>query len=99
MVLLHTADWHIGQNFYGYDRYEEHRHFFAWLADTLVAQRADVLLVTGDVFDGPNPPAKAQHLYYAFLREVGNRLPNLQVIITAGNHDSAARLEAPAPLL
>lgn len=99
MVLIHTADWHIGQNFYGYDRYEEHRHFFAWLADTLVAQRADVLLVTGDVFDGPNPPAKAQHLYYAFLREVGNRLPNLQVIITAGNHDSAARLEAPAPLL
>lgn len=99
MILIHTADWHIGQNFYGYDRYGEHRHFFGWLADTLVAQRADVLLVTGDVFDGPNPPAKAQHLYYAFLREIGRRLPNLQVVITAGNHDSAARLEAPAPLL
>lgn len=99
MILIHTADWHIGQNFYGYDRYEEHRHFLDWLENTLVEKRADVLLVTGDVFDGPNPPARAQQLYYAFLRRIADRLPGLQVVVTAGNHDSAARLEAPNPLL
>lgn len=99
MILIHTADWHIGQNFYGYDRYGEHRHFLDWLENTLVEKRADVLLVTGDVFDGPNPPAKAQQLYYAFLRRIADRMPGLQVIVTAGNHDSAARLEAPNPLL
>lgn len=99
MILIHTADWHIGQNFYGYDRYGEHRHFLNWLENTLVEKRADVLLVTGDVFDGPNPPAKAQQLYYAFLRRIADRMPDLQVVVTAGNHDSAARLEAPNPLL
>ncbi len=99
MILIHTADWHIGQNFYGYERYGEHRHFLDWLENTLVERRADVLLVTGDVFDGPNPPAKAQQLYYRFLHRVNQRLPELQVVITAGNHDSAARLEAPNPLL
>ena len=27
MKVLHTADWHLGQTFYEYDRREEHFHF------------------------------------------------------------------------
>lgn len=99
MILLHTSDWHIGQYFYGYDRREEHLIFFSWLKQTIREQQADVLLVAGDVFDSPNPSAESQRLYYRFLREVTAENPNLQIIITAGNHDSAARLEAPNPLL
>ncbi len=99
MIVIHTADWHIGQTFYNHERYDEHRHFFSWLTQTLTDKQADVLLVTGDVFDSPNPPARAQRMYYAFLQDITRKLPHLQVVITAGNHDSAARLEAPNPLL
>lgn len=97
--LLHTADWHIGQYFFGYDRKAEHIYFFDWLKKTIKQQQADVLLVAGDVFDSPNPSAESQKIYYRFLREVTTENPQLQIIITAGNHDSAARLEAPNPLL
>jgi exonuclease SbcD len=38
-------------------------------------------------------------MFYRFLREVTSENPQLQVVIIAGNHDSAARLEAPNPLL
>ena len=38
-------------------------------------------------------------MYYRFLREVTSENPSVQIIIIAGNHDSAARLEAPNPLL
>ena len=31
MKILHTADWHLGQTFYEYDRREEHLHFLEWL--------------------------------------------------------------------
>lgn len=99
MILLHTADWHIGQYFFGYDRKAEHIYFFDWLKKTIKEQQADILLVAGDIFDSPNPSAESQKIYYRFLREVTTENPRLQIIITAGNHDSAARLEAPNPLL
>lgn len=98
MNILHTADWHLGQSFYEYDRGEEHRLFLGWLKKCIREYEADVLLVSGDVFDSPNPPASAQRLYYRFLREATSENPRLQIVITAGNHDSAARLEAPNPL-
>lgn len=99
MILLHTADWHIGQYFFGYDRKEEHIFFFDWLKKTIKEQQVDVLLVAGDVFDSPNPSAESQKIYYRFLREITTDNPNLQIVIIAGNHDSAGRLEAPNPLL
>ncbi|MDR1454739.1 MAG: exonuclease SbcCD subunit D C-terminal domain-containing protein [Tannerella sp.] len=99
MILLHTADWHLGQTFYEYDRKAEHLYFLAWLRTQIRALQADVLLIAGDVFDSPNPPAESQKMFYRFLREATSEHPPLQIVIIAGNHDSAARLEAPDPLL
>lgn len=99
MKLLHTADWHLGQTFFEYDRKFEHSLFLEWLKEHVKAHGIDVLLIAGDVFDGPNPSADSQRMYYRFLREVTAENPELQVIIIAGNHDSAARLEAPHALL
>lgn len=99
MILLHTADWHIGQTFFEYDRKAEHLQFLAWLKKQIHDLTVDVLLIAGDVFDSPNPSAESQKMYYRFLREITAENPNLQIIIIAGNHDSAARLEAPNPLL
>lgn len=99
MKILHTADWHLGQTFYEYDRREEHLYFLEWLKQQIKQHEIDVLLLAGDVFDSPNPSAESQRMYYRFLREVTAENPCLQIIIIAGNHDSAARLEAPNPLL
>lgn len=99
MKLIHTADWHLGQAFFDYDRKMEHHVFLEWLKKQLRNQQVDVLLIAGDVFDSPNPSAESQRMYYHFLRDVTTDNPELQIIIIAGNHDSAARLEAPNPLL
>ncbi|MDR3268341.1 MAG: exonuclease SbcCD subunit D C-terminal domain-containing protein [Tannerella sp.] len=99
MKLLHTADWHLGQTFFEYDRKAEHQQFLAWLATQVKAPDIDVLLIAGDVFDNPNPAAESQRIFYKFLHEVTSGNPQLQIVIIAGNHDSAARLEAPDPLL
>ncbi|MCE8466084.1 exonuclease SbcCD subunit D C-terminal domain-containing protein [Bacteroides nordii] len=97
--ILHTADWHLGQTFFGYDRVEEHVHFLQWLARELKENKIDVLLVAGDVFDVSNPSATSQRMFYHFIRQVTEENPKLQLVVVAGNHDSAARLEAPVPLL
>lgn len=97
--ILHTADWHIGQLFHEYDRGYEHRLFLEWLTTTLQEDEIDVLLISGDVFDQANPSAASLKLFYSFLNRSTKLNPHLQIIVTAGNHDSASRLESPRPLL
>jgi len=97
--ILHTADWHLGQTFFGYDRTEEHEAFLDWLAEEIRQKEIDALIIAGDVFDVSNPSAASQSMYYQFIYRVTAENPYLQIVIVAGNHDSAARLEAPLPLL
>ena len=99
MKILATSDWHLGNLFHGNDRLPEHKHFLKWLLGQIAEQKPDALLIAGDVFDNGNPSAAAQTVYYEFLADATQLCPNMQVIITAGNHDSASRLEAPRPLL
>ena len=99
MRLLHTSDWHLGHQLHGVARDREHAAFLAWLVELCAAEEVDAVVITGDVFDGSNPPAIAQAAYYGFLADLAARLPGVQVVVIGGNHDSPARLEAPAPLL
>lgn len=99
MRLLHTSDWHLGQALHNFERSYEHQCFLDWLLDTIVSEQADALLIAGDVFDTANPPAASQNHLYRFLQQARARAPQLDIVIIAGNHDSPARLEAPAPLL
>lgn len=99
MRFIHTSDWHLGQTLHNFDRAYEHQCFLDWLLATLVQEQADALLVAGDIFDTANPSAAAQKLFYRFLQQAKQRLPHLNIVIIAGNHDSPGRLEAPAPLL
>lgn len=99
MKILHTADWHIGQLFHEYDRSAEHRQFLDWLVLTIKTEQIDILLVSGDVFDISNPSAASVKMFYTFLNRASAARPGLQIVITAGNHDSASRLESPKPLL
>ena len=99
MKIISTSDWHIGNLFHGNDRLPEHKHFLGWMLEQLDHHRPDALLVAGDVFDNGNPSAAAQAAYYEFLADATHMCPDMQIIITAGNHDSASRIEAPRPLL
>lgn len=97
--LLHTADWHLGHTLHGIDRTHEHERLVEWILDAVVREEIDAVLVAGDVFDAANPPTEAQALWYRFLVEAWRRVPHLQVVVTGGNHDSAARLDATDPFL
>ncbi|MFZ6711741.1 exonuclease SbcCD subunit D C-terminal domain-containing protein [Undibacterium sp. TC9W] len=99
MRFIHTSDWHLGQTLHSAERGLEHQHFLDWLIIALEQQQADALLIAGDVFDNANPSASSQKQFYRFLQQAKARLPKLDIVIIAGNHDSPGRLEAPGPLL
>jgi exonuclease SbcD len=97
--ILHTADWHIGQTLRGFSREHEHRKVFERLEAIVVERDVDALVIAGDVFDSQNPSGEAQQLYYNTLVRLNRAHPRMAMVIAAGNHDAAGRLEAPRPLL
>jgi exonuclease SbcD len=100
MRLIHTSDWHLGHTLRGeVARDYEHAGFLAWLVETCVRQVADVLLVTGDVFDSATPPASAERMWFELLAAVRRARPAIDIVAIAGNHDSPARLGAASSVL
>ena len=99
MKILHTGDWHIGQIIYQYyDREEEHRHFFHQLTGWCRDEKPDALVVAGDIFDTAQPTVTARRFYTEQMMRIRRECPDMPIVIIAGNHDSAGRLEAEAAL-
>lgn len=97
MKIIHTADWHVGHELYGYDREEEFDYFFTQLSELLRAERPDALLVSGDVYDSYMPSTTAVRQLNNALLRLHDSSPETEIILTSGNHDSGPRLEAAAP--
>lgn len=99
MRIIHTGDWHIGQMLSGYTREHEHRAVLGELVRVASEREADALILAGDVFDSQNPSGDSQALFYDTLLALRRARPTLEIVVTAGNHDAAGRLEAPGALL
>ncbi|MEO8933204.1 MAG: exonuclease subunit SbcD [Xanthomarina sp.] len=97
MKILHTSDWHIGKQLHKIDLSQDLDLFFDWLLNTIKTEQIDLLLVSGDVFDQANPSQTALKQYYNFLKRL--IATNCKILITGGNHDSAAVLNAPKDIL
>ncbi|MDP8969441.1 MAG: exonuclease SbcCD subunit D [Actinomycetota bacterium] len=97
MKLLHTADWHVGKALRGRSRADEHRAVLTEIAGIADAERVDLVLVAGDLFDSTAPPPEAERTVYRALLDLTD--VGADVVVVAGNHDNPRRLEAVKPLL
>ncbi|GGK28825.1 exonuclease SbcCD subunit D [Salinarimonas ramus] len=96
--VLHTADWHLGHTLAGYSREAEHRAALDALVEIAAREAVDAVVVAGDVFDALNPSAEAQALFFDTLTRLHAARPHAAIVVVAGNHDPAGRLEAPRGL-
>ncbi|MEO5678149.1 MAG: exonuclease subunit SbcD [Acidimicrobiales bacterium] len=97
VTLVHTSDWHVGRTIRGRSRTEEHEAVLAEVAALAAEVAADVVLVTGDLFDAATPSPEAERVVYRALLDL--QATGASVILLAGNHDSERRLQAVAPVL
>ena len=95
--ILHTSDLHIGKRLHQAELAEDQFLFFAWMTNLIEKEKVSALLVSGDIFDVANPSSESRKIYFELLVRL-SRL-HCKVIITAGNHDSPAVLEAPREIL
>lgn len=92
MKILHTSDLHIGKYIGTYDLKEDTEYVLNQVVDTATRERVEVVLISGDVFDRPNPSEEAIKMYVSFLKALLDK--NIKVIAISGNHDSGIRLSA-----
>ncbi|WP_028661585.1 exonuclease SbcCD subunit D [Saccharomonospora saliphila] len=92
MRVLHTSDWHVGRTFHGADLLAEQDHVLGHLAELVESEAVDVVVVAGDVYDRAVPSAEAVRVATRALARL--RRAGAELVITSGNHDSAARLGA-----
>ena len=97
MRFLHTADWHLGRTLRGRSRADELERALGQVVDIAKAEEVDAVLVAGDIYDQRVLSAEADRLVFETLLALFSH--GIKVVAVPGNHDSAPRLGAIAPVL
>lgn len=97
MRFIHLSDLHLGKRVKDFSMLEDQRFILAQILDIIDSQRADAVIIAGDVYDKPIPPAEAVEVFDNFLYSLSQR--SLRVFIISGNHDSAERIAFGARLM
>ena len=90
MELFHLSDLHLGKRVNEFSMLEDQKYILAQILRRIDEERPDGVILAGDIYDKPVPPAEAVEVFDEFLFELSQR--GLQAFIISGNHDSAERL-------
>lgn len=93
MKIIHTSDWHLGQNFFEYDRRDEHCSMVNQLVELVKCEKPDALVIAGDIYDIPAPGISVQKEFAEYMVALHTGCPHMKIICISGNHDSASRHE------
>ncbi len=90
MKFVHTGDLHIGKIVNGFSMIEDQRYILKQVYEISRREKADALVLAGDIYDRAIPPADAVVLFNDFLTDMVRA--GIPVLMISGNHDSSERL-------
>lgn len=90
MKFMHLSDLHLGKRVNEFSMIEDQKYILEQILSLLDREAADAVLMAGDIYDKPVPPAEAVQLFDRFLTELADR--EIPIFAVSGNHDSAERL-------
>lgn len=90
MKFMHLSDLHIGKRVNEFSMLEDQKYILDQILDLADREQADAVIIAGDIYDKPVPPAEAVQVFDDFLTSLAGR--GLYVFAVSGNHDSAERM-------
>lgn len=93
MKLFHISDLHIGKQLHYYNLRDNQIEILKQIVELAKVQHPDVIIIAGDIYDKSVPSAEAYTIFDTFLNNLSDITPSIPVLIIAGNHDSAERLQ------
>ena len=97
MKFLHLSDLHLGKRVHEFSMAEDQRYILKQILKIAESERADGVLLAGDIYDKPVPSAEAVQIFDEFL--TGLAKLSVPAFVISGNHDSAEWLAFGAQLL
>ena len=97
MKLIHLSDLHIGKRVNEFSLLEDQRYILEQILAVIDQEQADGVLIAGDIYDKPVPPAEAVQVFDDFLTRLAER--KIPVFAISGNHDCAERVAFGARLM
>lgn len=91
MKFLHTGDLHIGKNVNEFSMLEDQKHILKQIQEIALEEKAEVIVIAGDIYDRSIPSGEAVELLDAFL--TGVLADGISVVMISGNHDSSQRVK------
>lgn len=92
MKFFHLSDLHIGLKLFNRDLIEDQEYILKQIVENASAEKPDVLVIAGDIYDKMIPSAEAVTVFDRFLSELVMAVPDAEIMMISGNHDSAPRL-------
>ena len=90
MKFIHLSDLHLGKRVNDFPMTEDQRYILERILEIIEDEKPQAVLIAGDVYDKPLPPAEAVSLFDGFISRLSET--DAEIFIISGNHDSAERL-------
>lgn len=84
------SDLHLGKRVNDFPMTDDQKYILGEILTAVKEEKPDAVLIAGDVYDKPVPPAEAVTLFSDFITELSSL--GIEVFIISGNHDSSERL-------
>ena len=97
MKFVHLSDLHLGKRLNGFSMLEDQEYILDQILQIIDSEQPNAVLIAGDIYDKPIPPAPAVQLFDRFLCQLADR--QLLVFAISGNHDSPERIAFGAHLM
>lgn len=97
MKFLHLSDLHIGKRVYEFSMLEDQRYILRQILGIVRKEQPDGVILAGDIYDKPVPPAEAVQVMDEFLTALAEA--GAAVFMVSGNHDSPERIAFGAELM
>lgn len=93
MRFFHLSDLHLGIKLYEHDLLEDQKAILDEIVALTRQYQPDAVVFAGDIYDRSVPPVEAVALFDDFMTQLRAALPNGEIMLISGNHDSAQRLD------
>lgn len=93
MRFFHLSDLHLGIKLYEHDLLKDQKAILDEIVALTRQYQPDAVVFAGDIYDRSVPPVEAVALFDDFMTQLRTALPNGEIMLISGNHDSAQRLD------
>lgn len=93
MKIIHLSDLHIGLNWFNRSMLDDQEYILNQISEIIEENKPDAIVIAGDIYDKAIPSADAVKIFDDFISGLSVRVPNTEIMIISGNHDSSQRID------